>query len=36
LRISKALVERHDGEIGFDSGTGGSRFYFTLPINGPQ
>ena len=34
LTISKALVEKHGGEIWVDSELGkGSTFYFTLPIN---
>jgi PAS domain S-box-containing protein len=33
LNISKSIIERHDGVIGFDTETGvGSTFYFTLPL----
>jgi len=32
LSISKAIVERHDGHIGFEGGTGdGTTFFFELP-----
>ncbi|MBT5532173.1 ATP-binding protein, partial [Candidatus Poribacteria bacterium] len=36
LSISKAIVERHDGVIGFESEEGrGSVFYFDLPSSSP-
>lgn len=31
LNIAKALVEKHNGKIDFESGKDGSTFYFTLP-----
>ena len=34
LSIAKAIVEHHDGEIGFDSEVGiGSTFFFLLPVS---
>ncbi len=37
LSISRRLVELHGGEMGVESRPGeGSRFYFSLPIDGPQ
>jgi len=32
LSISRAIVERHGGEIGFASTPGDTRFYFSLPL----
>lgn len=32
LNITRALVERHGGTIGFDSRPGSTRFTFTLPV----
>jgi PAS domain S-box-containing protein len=31
LNIAKALVEKHNGEIGFNTGEDGTTFYFILP-----
>lgn len=37
LAISKALIERHNGEIGFSKNLpSGSNFYFIIPINQPN
>lgn len=37
LSISRRLVEMHGGSIGLDSESGhGSKFYFTIPVNGPH
>lgn len=32
LSIAKAIVERHGGEIGFDTGSGGTTFHFDLAV----
>lgn len=34
LSICKAIVERHGGQIGFESRRGATRFFFTLPNQG--
>ncbi|QNN66872.1 HAMP domain-containing histidine kinase [Sphingomonas lutea] len=37
LAITKAIIEQHEGNIGFDSVVGsGSRFWLTLPLLGEQ
>lgn len=33
LAIAKGIVEAHGGQIGVESGTQGTRFYFTIPMN---
>ena len=36
LASSRAIIEAHGGTIGFENlGTGGSRFWFRLPVAGP-
>lgn len=32
LSICKAIIEKHGGKIGFDTGPGGSTFWFEVPI----
>lgn len=32
LAVSKAIIEQHNGTIGFDSGPQGSTFWFELPV----
>lgn len=32
LSIAKVIVEGHGGQIGFDTGSGGTRMYFELPL----
>jgi signal transduction histidine kinase len=32
LYISRAIVEQHGGEVGVESGAGGSTFWFTIPL----
>jgi len=32
LSVSQAIMRDHDGEISFDSGAGGTRFYVRIPI----
>jgi len=34
LYLSKQIVDRHGGRIGYDSGSGGAVFWFELPIRG--
>jgi two-component system NtrC family sensor kinase len=33
LSVSQAIVHDHSGEIGFESGTGGTRFFVRLPMH---
>ncbi len=36
LNISKAIIEKHAGNIGFRTGSGGSTFFFDLPVVNPS
>jgi signal transduction histidine kinase len=37
LAVAKSLVDLHGGQIGYrDAPGGGSEFFFSLPLNGPQ
>ena len=37
LHISRMIVERHQGQVGVESGSGtGTTFWFTLPVSEPE